>query len=339
MINGKYLSRLAEVGGNWTKRQVDFILTVAKGKPHLTDVAVRVKHLDRNGIALQVITPQLDSNRLPGNTATQVAYAKVINDSMAELMEESKGKLLGIGNIPLMGFEQGGRQEMERAIKTLGLKGMNLSSNLNGKPLDLPEFEPFWALATEMDIPVFIHPVAPAATTGRSYEAEYDLVHNFGGPYETTLMLSRLVFSGIMERYPTLKVVSHHLGGGMIPFYMSRSLETYDKGNPDPDGKREARSPVFSYGGGPLPGKLFDYFARFYYDTAVGGSAPAIRCTYEVFGADRIVFATDYPWGPGGAEGDYRLALYPKVIESLGLPEEDKKKIFADNARRMLNLA
>ena len=79
------------------------------------------------------------------------------------------------------------------------------------------------------------------------------------------------------------------------------------------------------------------YFSRFYYDTAVGGSAPAIRCTYEVFGADTIVFATDGPWGPG--TGECRLAEYPKVIESLGLPEEDKKKIFADNARKIFNLA
>ena len=192
----------------------------------------------------------------------------------------------------------------------------------------MPEFEPFWALAVEMDIPVYIHPNDPAGTTDRSYEAEYDLIHNFGWPYETVLMLSRLVFSGIMERYPTLKVLSHHLGGGMIPFYWGRILETYDPENQKEN--YEARAPV-------LPKPLFDYFSRFYYDTAVGGSALAIRCACEVFGADQLVFAIDAPHGRG--TGEFRLAEYPKVIESLGFSELDKKKIFADNARRMLNLA
>ncbi len=86
-----------------------------------------------------------------------------------------------------------------------------------------------------------------------------------------------------------------------------------------------------------MPKPLFDYFSRFYYDTAAGGSAAAIRCAYEVFGADQLVFATDAPWGPGG--GESRLANYPNVIRSLGLSEAENKKIFEDNARKILNLA
>jgi len=140
-----------------------------------------VEQLDRNGIALQVVTPQYsyDSNLLPGDVATQLAYAKVLNNSMAKLMEDSKGRLIAAGTIPMAGFEQGSRQEMERIIKTLGLKAIGVVSNMNGKPLDLPEFEPFWAQAAEMGIPVYIHPNNPVSTTGRSYEAEYDLIHNF----------------------------------------------------------------------------------------------------------------------------------------------------------------
>lgn len=273
---------------------------------------------------------------MPGGIATQLAYARVLNDSMASLMEESKGKLIGAGTIPMAGMEQGGRQEMERAINTLGLKAINVLSNINGKPLDSPEFEPFLAQAAEMGVPVYMHPSDPASSARRSYEAEYDLMHNFGWPYDTTLVLSRLVFSGIMERYPSLKIMTHHLGGGMIAFFMGRSEETYDAENPD--NIHGERSPAFTEGGGVVPGRLFDYFSRFYWDTAVGGSAPAIRCVYDVFGADNMLFGTDYPLGLRGPQGDHRLAEYPKVIESVGLPEEDKKKIFADNARRMLNL-
>ncbi len=338
MENAKYFDRMVEKGGKWAKEITDQKLSVAPLKPHRYNVALRLEQLARNGIDYQVVTTQqtFDSNLCPGDMATKLAYAKELNDSQAALMEESKGKLLAIGTIPMAGMEQGGRQELDRAIKTIGLKGISVASNIHGKPVDAPEYEPFWAQAAELNIPVYIHPAHPESTVGRTYEADYDLVHHFGWPFETVLMLSRLVFSGIMERYPTLKVVSHHLGGGMIPFYMGRSLETYDADNPDNvDGKR---APVFSQGGGPLPGKLFDYFARFYYDTAVGGSAAAIRCTYEVFGADPLVFATDYPAGPAGAEGDYRLIEYPKVLRSLGLSEEDEKKIFAGNARKMLNM-
>ncbi len=325
MFHGLYLDQLAAAGGNWAKEHIARVLDGARRKPHHIDVALRVEQMDRNSIDLQVVTPgnSLNSNLLPGDVPAQLAYARVLNESMARLMEDSKGRLIAVGAVPIVGFEQGGRQEMERAIKSLGLKGITLPSNINGRPLDLPEFEPFWAQAAEMDVAVYIHPTGPADESGRSYEAEYDLIHNFGWPFETELTLSRLVFSGIMERYPTLKVVSHHLGGG-LPFFWGRTNETYD-----PSLQPKAIGRV-------LPKPLFDYFSRFYYDTAVGGSAPAIRCAYEVFGADQLLFATDAPHGPG--TGEIRLANYPKVIKSLGLSEVDNKKIFEDNARRILKL-
>ncbi|MFC2001116.1 amidohydrolase family protein [Chloroflexota bacterium] len=323
MIHSAYFDQLAEKGGKWGRERVELASAQAKKTPHLTDVRLRVEQLDRNSIDLQVVTPRrtFDCNLLPGDVTAQLAYARVLNDSMARLTEDSKGRLIATGNIPLADFERYGRQEMERAIKVLGIKAIVLSSNMRGKPIDLPEFEPFWAHAAETGVPVYIHPDDPASTEGRSYEAEYDLVHGFGWPFETELMLARLVFSGIMERYPTLKVVSHHLGGG-IPFLWGRILETYDELN-----KKIGHA---------LPKPLYDYFSRFYYDTAIGGHAPAIRCTYELFGVDQLIFATDAPFGPKA--GEERLATYPKVIESLGLSAAENKKIFEDNARRVLNL-
>ena len=111
----------------------------------------------------------------------------------------------------------------------------------------------------------------------------------------------------------------------MVPFYWGRILETYDS--------RGQQGLL----GGVMPKPLFDYFSLFYYDTAVGGSAAAVRCTYEVFGADQIIFATDAPYGP--ERGEVRLATYPNVIRSLGLSEAKNEKIFAGNARKILNLA
>lgn len=325
-LDGRSLDRLTDAGGQWAKETLSHLLTLAQNKPHLVDLEPRIEMLDRVGIDLQVVTPchHLDSNLLPGPGDAQLGMARAINDNMAGFMERSKGRLLTAASIPLEALERGALEEMERAIKGLGLRAVTLPTNLRGKPLDLPEFEAFWARAAEMDIPVYIHPNDPVGHNDRSYEADYDMIHNFGWPYETVLTLSRLVFSGIMEKYPTLKVVSHHLGGGMIPFFWGRINETY--------------APAYQERtlGRVLPRPLYDYFSKFYYDTAVGGSLPALKCALEVFGPDQIVFATDAPWGPGS--GEERLANYPKFIKALGLSEGDNKKIFEDNARKILNL-
>ncbi|MFC2060191.1 amidohydrolase family protein [Chloroflexota bacterium] len=325
-FHGGYLEQLEDAGGHWAKERTANARKRAIRRPVYLDVSQRLEQLTRNNIDMQVVAPSshMNPNLLPGDASAQLALARALNDNMARLMEDSNGRLLTIGTAPIVNFEQGGRQEMERAIRTLGLKAITLPSNIFGRPIDLPEFEPFWAQATDMGVPVYIHPENPAGRTDRSYEAEYDLTHNFGWPFETALILSRLVFSGIMERYPTLKIVNHHLGGGMIPFFWGRINETYN-----PDDLEEKLGHV-------LPKPLFDYFSRFYYDTAVGGSASAIRCAYEVFGADQLIFATDAPNGPG--TGEMRLATYPNVIRSLGLPEEDNKKIFEGNVRIILNL-
>jgi len=325
-FHGKYFDQLADIGGDWTRRLVAEERKRAKQSPPYLDVSLRLELLRKYGIDLQVVTPSIhvDVDLFPGDAAAKLAFAKAVNDNLARLMEDSKGKLLCIGTIPLATFEQGGRQEMERAIKTLGLKGINVSSNIEGKPLDLPEFESFWAHAVDMDIPVYIHPRHPAGQTDRSYEAEYDLTHALGWPFETALILCRLVFSGVMERHPTLKIVNHHLGGGMVPFFWGRILETFE---PSKQQKLIGQT---------LPKPLFDYFSRFYYDTVSGGSAAAIRCAYEVFGADQLIFGTDAPFGP--KKGEHRLATYADVVRSVGLSEAENKKIFEDNARRILNL-
>jgi aminocarboxymuconate-semialdehyde decarboxylase len=110
----------------------------------------------------------------------------------------------------------------------------------------------------------------------------------------------------------------------MIPFFWGRINETYAPANQERTIGRV------------LPKPLYDYFSSFYYDTAVGGSIPAIRCAYEVFGIDQLIFATDAPWGPG--TGESRLVNYPKVIKAVGLSDADNRKIFEDNARKILHL-
>ncbi|MFC2072331.1 amidohydrolase family protein [Chloroflexota bacterium] len=324
-LHGKYIEPLLNAGGNWIRKTLDNPPHMVITMPPYADVDLRVEWIQRFGIDFQVVTfqPTMDSNLLPGDISAQLALARAINDNMAHLQDDSKGHLFATASIPLIRFENGGRQEMERAINTLGLKAVTLPSNLRGKPLDLPEFESFWALAASMGIPVYIHPVDAMDNDHRGYEENYGLMHNFGWPFETQLALSSLVFSGIMERYPNLKVVAHHLGGG-IPFLWGRIIETYSS---------VTQERVIGH---VLPKPIADYFSMFYYDTAIGGNSAAIKCAYDNLGADNIVFATDAPYGP--SRGEVRLATYPSVIKSLGLSEADNKKIFVDNARKMLNL-
>jgi aminocarboxymuconate-semialdehyde decarboxylase len=322
-MHGASLDRIAAAGGTWAKERVDRVREMATFTPQHLDMALRVEQLERYGIDMQVVTPALrmDANLFPGDVSARLALAAAINDNMARVMEDSKGKLLAAGNIPIEAFDTGSRRELERAINTLGLKAINLPTTISGKPLDLPEYEPFWAAIEEMSVPVYFHPLAQP---GRSYEDLYDLPHTFGWPYETTIALSRLVFTGVMERHPKLKIVAHHLGGGMIPFFMDRIIESNDA-----TGLTDRKI-------APLPKPLFEYFRLFYYDSAVGGSAAAIKCCHEVFGADQIIFATDCPHGP--KQGLYRLETYPGLIKSLGLPAADVVKILSGNARRILNL-
>lgn len=324
-LNGKHLDSIIRAGGNWVQETLSHIQKGSKGdqkRPQLLDVSYRVELLDQYGFDFQVVTPwPVDINLYPGDATTRLEIARRINDNMASVREDSRGRLIPIGIIPLNDFNTESSKEVERAIKALGLKGINVITNIMGKALDSPEFEPFWAQAAEMDFPVYVHPQGPYGTKDRSYEAQYDLIHNFGWPFETTLALSRMVFSGIMDRYPNLKVVSHHLGGGLVPFFMGRTEETYEI------------SRQVNRLGRQLPKPLFDYFSRFYYDTAVGGSVPAIRCAYEVFGSDHLVFATDAPNGPEA--GQLRLRTYPDVIRSLKLLPAHEEKIMSGNIIRL----
>lgn len=326
MGSSRYLEYLSATGGTAVKRALERINKIVQETPYAVDVAKRVALLDTYGIDQQVVTlfNNIDSNAIGDDKASKVEIAGAINDSMAGIMEESRGRIVCAGSVPLEALDAGGLKEMDRAIMKLGLKAVAFPSHLNGKPLDSPEYLPFWAHAAELDVPVFIHPSNPPTPAGRPYEKGYDLTHVFGWPFETVLSLSRLVFSGIMEKYPNLKIISHHLGGGMVPFFSGRIEESY---TPDQQ---------IDHMGHALPRPPLDYFRLFYYDTAVGGSAAAVKCALEVFGPDQIVFATDFPHGPEG--GLKRLETYSNIISSLKIPAADKKKILSGNAKRILKL-
>jgi predicted TIM-barrel fold metal-dependent hydrolase len=219
-------------------------------------------------------------------------------------------------------------KETDRAIKQLGFKGVYIHTPVDEKPLDLPEFMPLYEKMCQYDLPIVIHPMRkmdhPDFLTEKL--SKYNMFSLFGWPYDTTSAMARLVFSGVMEKYPTLKIVTHHMGG-MVPFYAERIrqfTQLIKMRRPADENPYLTKDPI-------------EYFRMFYADTAIYGNPTALICGHTFFGPDRILFGIDFPLGDT-EHGDRNYRQTINAIEQMGLSDEDKKKIYEDNARKLMRL-
>ncbi|MFC1903104.1 amidohydrolase family protein, partial [Chloroflexota bacterium] len=195
------------------------------------------------------------------------------------------------------------------------------------KPLDLPELMPLYELMTKYDLPIWIHPRRGPSIVDYTSEDEskYRVWFMFGWPYETTVAMTRLVFSGVLDRYPNLKIITHHCGA-MVPFLANRIKRQYEFAE-----ARCATNYVWKFSKPPV-----EYFRMFYADTALHGNTPALMCGRAFFGVDRILFGTD---APNDSEiGNQSTRETIEAIEQMNIPESEKQKIFQDNAKAIMNL-
>jgi aminocarboxymuconate-semialdehyde decarboxylase len=219
-------------------------------------------------------------------------------------------------------------QEMTRAIDDLGAKGAMIYTNVSGKPLDAPEFRPLFDEAARRDVPLWLHPARGASMA--DYKAEdtssFEIWWALGWPYETSAAMARLVFSGLFDRHPNLKIITHHLGG-VVPYLEGRVGYGWDQ--------LGARTSQVDYSAllRSMKKRPVEYFRQFYADTAMFGARAATRCGLDFFGADRVLFASDMPFDP--TPGLYMRETI-KVIESLDLHPDDKQRIYRGNAERLL---
>jgi uncharacterized protein len=209
---------------------------------------------------------------------------------------------------------------------------LQLHTNINGAPLDDDRFFPVFEVAAKAGRPVFLHP--SRGTDMPDYKTEgksrYEIWWTFGWPYETAVAMARLVFSGLLDRLPELKVLAHHLGA-MVPFFEGRVGPGCDQlGQRTSD---EDLTLVLQR----LKRRPLDYFKDFYADTAVFGSRSATLCGLDFYGADRVLFASDSPFDPEGGPGYIRDTI--AVLESLSLGQEDREKICFRNAEKLLGIA
>jgi len=303
----------------------------SEGVPMMTDLAERFRVMDRFGDYRQVLSLASPPLELVKDTKLSIELARIGNDGMKELCDRHPDRFPGfIASLP-MNDPEAAAVEIRRAVQDLGGLGVQMYTNVAGKPLDAPEFRPLFELLAGLDRPIWLHPARGAnfpdyLTERRSL---YEIWWTFGWPYETSVALARLVFAKIMQDLPGLKIITHH-GGGMVPFFEGRVGPGWDQ--------LGARTSGEDYAGllRELQLRPIDYFRRFYADTATFGSRAALVCALEFFGVDHVVFASDAPFDP--EQGPMYIRETIKVIDSLDISDADRRMIYHGNAARLTGL-
>jgi predicted TIM-barrel fold metal-dependent hydrolase len=292
----------------------------------LFDLDARFKEMDDYGDYRQIISlpnPPIEDIVTP---EVGLQLARIANDSMAELCRKYPGRFPTFAAALCLTDVDGSIAEARRAINELGARGVLVYTSIAGEPLDLEKFDPLFAAMAELDAAVWLHPARTAAMPDYAAEpkSRYEMWWCLGWPYDTSVAMIHMVFCGLLDRYPKLKIITHHLGG-MIPYYDGRvgpGLKVLGACTSDEDYSQILPS---------LKRPHMDYLHDFYADTAMfGGGVYATRCGLEFFGADRVVFATDAPLGPIGPT--------IKTVEQLELKPVDARKIFCGNAEKLLNM-
>lgn len=290
----------------------------AKDLEHFIIPETRFKHMDKYNIDMQILSLAVPACYIV-DPKQAIELAKIANDGIAEIVTKYPKRFQGVATLPMLTMDAA-LDELDRCIKNLGLKGVQIHGNINGKPVDSPEFLPFYEKVAQYDVPILLHPM-----DWQTYEwvDEYMLKLIFGWPFDTTLAMCRLVFGGILERFPNLKIITHH-AGAMISFFSERVGSVADQFLASREGKINITRPAL------------EYFKKFYNDTAVTGWTPALECARAFFGYDHLIFSTDYPFGPERGERALRDAI--KVVNELKISEEERKVILEGNARKLFRL-
>src|ERR1039458_2176466 len=294
--------------------------------PALHDLDARKKIIDTHKDYAQVIAyPQPPIENIAKSPQQIDEFIRIINDGFAELCAKERDHFPGwIAQISL-DAPDAGVAEAERAINELGALGVQIYTNVAGKPIDRPEYRPFWKKMAELGKPVWIHPARGANMPDYLSEKKslYEIWWTFGWSYETAVAMSRLVFSKILDDHPDLKIITHHFGG-IVPMLEGRIGPGWDV-----LGDRTTDEDYVSLRKS-LKKRPLDYFKQnFYADTAVFGALPATKCGLDFYPRDKIVFASDCPFDPEKGTMYPRMTL--EIFESLDLSKTDLEMIYYKN--------
>ncbi len=306
-------------------------LSAFPGLPTLWDTNARLRLMDEFGDYQQVLSLSNPPIEVLGSAAVTPELARIANDGLAELCRKHPDQFpCFIASMPMNNVDAC-LVEIDRTINQLGARGIQVFTNVLGKPLSAPEFRPIFQSMAKHDLPVWIHPIRGPQFSDYSSEqkSEDEIWFTFGWPYETTACVTRLIFSGIYEELPNLKIITHHMGG-MIPYFAAKIELGFDQifsGSP-------SVNPAAVKAGLKKP--LIDYYHMLYADTALNGSANATRCGHAFFETDHTVFATDAPFD--AEQGRTLIGSTIKAVRALPIPKIEQDKILSGNARKLLRL-
>ncbi len=296
----------------------------------LVDVDARLRLLDQFDDLRQVICLANPPLELIATPAQSPELARVANDALAEVCCDHPDRFPAfIASLPMNNVDAC-LAEIDRAVTQLGARGIQVFTNVAGKPLSAPEFRPIFEKMVAHDLPVWVHPMrGPQFADYASEKAsENEIWFSFGWPYETTACMTRLIFSGIFDELRTLKIITHHMGG-MIPYFAGKIKLGFRQiffGTSE-------RNPIAQECG--LKKSPIEYFKMLYADTALGEEAPT-RCGHAFFGTGSCLFATDAPFD--AEQGRGLIASTLRAVEALDIAKAEKDAIFSGNAKRLLRL-
>lgn len=274
------------------------------------DPQKRIAEMDTEGVDVQVLSPIPVTFTYWADPEKCLELSKVQNDFIASVVAEYPDRFVGLGTVPLQDADLA-IDEMERVVKELGLKGIEIGSNANGKTLDDPNILKFLEAAAKMDVPIFVH---PWATIGVERMPKHNFMYSIGMPSETALATASLIFSGILDKFPNLKICFSH-GGGSLPYLLPRIDQAWEVW---PHIRTTEKPPSY-------------YAKKLYYDTLVYDPRN-LQFMLEKFGAEHIITGSDYPFL-------LREAPAGKVVEELEIvSEKEIKQMLGENAMKFLGL-
>ena len=299
--------------------------------PSIVDLDERFRIMDQFDDYVQVICLGGPPPEVYGAPPVSTDMAKLANDGLAQLVQRYPDRFPGfIASLP-MNDPEGLLKEARRAVKDLGAVGVKTFTNVLGRPLDKPETMPLFDLMAELDMPIWLHPARGANFPDYKGEPKsyYEIWWTFGWPYETSAAMAHLVFAGLFDRHPNLKIITHHMGG-MVPYFAGRVGPGWDQlGSRTSD---EDLSLLLK----KLKKRPIDYFHMFYADTALFGAKTATVCGLDFFGVDKTLFASDSPFDPEKGSAFIRWTI--EILDNLDITPADRKAIYEDNARKLLRL-
>jgi aminocarboxymuconate-semialdehyde decarboxylase len=264
--------------------------------------------MEQQGLGLQILASWLDIQGYTLSTANAATWARLFNENLARLVDSNKDYFRGLATVPIQDGALAAR-ELEYAVKELGLLGTMLATDPMEQDLAKESFEPLWAAAEDLNVPVVLHP--PTHGFGGNINPPY-LRFSLGRTLDTTITSSKLILEGLLDRHPNLRIMLVH-GGGYLPYQAARIDQGYLSGQGRPVELQRH--------------KPSDYLPLMYYDT-VAVSAPVVRMMRDLVGADHILLGSDYVFS--GSDGPLM-----ENVEQAGLKPQEVQLICSQNAQSL----